>query len=240
MFIVGVDCPAPCHAGAFCGDLDTNHAADGFDVMLYPLAPAGPRDDEQGAQRTEAEYGVVFGTAAGRVWLSGADALRPPDAALERRWSDYQSDKQREFPRRLKVRRGELPAVLARSYDSLLWEATAQRCYSCGSCNLVCPTCYCFDVRDENAFPLERGERQRVWEGCMLPQFALVAGGHNFRNRAAQRLRHRMMRKGAWIEQRTGQPGCVGCGRCDRACTARISIVELLNQLAEETGHAHG
>jgi formate hydrogenlyase subunit 6/NADH:ubiquinone oxidoreductase subunit I len=69
----------------------------------------------------------------------------------------------------------------------------------------------------------------------MLHDFALVAGGHNFRGKAAQRLRHRIFRKGAWIEQRTGLTGCVGCARCVRSCTAHISIVEILNQLAEKS-----
>jgi formate hydrogenlyase subunit 6/NADH:ubiquinone oxidoreductase subunit I len=42
------------------------------------------------------------------------------------------------------------------------------------------------------------------------------------------------MRKGAWISARTAHKGCVGCGRCDRACTAKIHSVEIYNQLAEE------
>ena len=29
-----------------------------------------------------------------------------------------------------------------------LWDELALDCFSCGSCNIVCPTCYCFDVRD--------------------------------------------------------------------------------------------
>jgi formate hydrogenlyase subunit 6/NADH:ubiquinone oxidoreductase subunit I len=71
----------------------------------------------------------------------------------------------------------------------------------------------------------------------MLRDFSLVAGDHNFRARSAERLRHRIFRKGAWIADRTGRMGCVGCGRCDRACTAQISIVQILNQLSEEAHH---
>lgn len=239
--IIGLDCATPCGSDAFCGDMGTNHAESGFDVMLYPLG--GGEDAYQAGAEIPAqrEYGVVFGTDAGRVWLS-ADAdneLRRPTAADERRYAEYLERKANAFPRKLKARREEIPALLERSYDSLLWDGTAQRCYSCGSCNLVCPTCYCFDIHDENDLPPETGCREREWDGCMLRDFALVAGDHNFRTKTAQRLRHRIYRKGAWIEQRTGLAGCVGCARCDRACTAKISIVEMLNQLAEEAEHAH-
>ena len=47
--------------------------------------------------------------------------------------------------------------LLAKSYDSLLWQATAARCYSCGSCNLVCPTCYCFEMVEQNDLPPSSG-----------------------------------------------------------------------------------
>jgi hypothetical protein len=115
-----------------------------------------------------------------------------------------------------------------------LWEATARRCYSCASCNLSCPTCYCFDVEDELDMTLAAGARRRTWDGCQLKNFAVVAGNHNFRAKAASRLRHRIYRKALWIEQRSRAPGCVGCARCDRACTAKINSVEIYNQLAEE------
>jgi len=73
----------------------------------------------------------------------------------------------------------------------------------------------------------------RTWDGCQLKTFAVVAGAHNFRSKTASRLRHRIYRKGKWVKEREGIPGCVGCARCDRACTAKISSVEIYNQLAE-------
>ncbi len=229
LFLVGVDCAGPCREGVFCGDLGTNRIDVGFDVLLIPL--------RNGDAHAPVEYGIRFGSDAGRAWLRGSpegDRTRPPDAADERDHVSFEHRKRSRFQPALRSRREDIAGVLARSYDSLLWDATARRCYSCGSCNLVCPTCYCFDIRDENDLAPGRGARERVWDACMLREFALVAGDHNFRPKAAQRLRHRVYRKGAWIEQRTNAPGCVGCARCDRACTARIGIVEILNQLAEE------
>jgi formate hydrogenlyase subunit 6/NADH:ubiquinone oxidoreductase subunit I len=236
--IVGIDCARPCTPGVFCHDMKTNEAETGFDVMLYPLVRRGDASDPPDIGP---EYGIVFGTAAGRTWLEGGgeDVVRPATERDEEDYHAYRQRKEHAFPQVLHTRRAELPALLEKSYDSLVWEVTGQRCYSCGSCNLVCPTCYCFDVQDQAALPPDQIARERLWDSCMLRDFALVAGNHNFRGKVAERLRHRVMRKGAWIEKRTGRAGCVGCARCDRACTAKISIAEIFNQLAEEAAHAH-
>jgi formate hydrogenlyase subunit 6/NADH:ubiquinone oxidoreductase subunit I len=233
LFIAGIDCASECTDGVFCADMHTNHADSGFDLMLYPLS----RQPDQAEPQSGDRYGVVFGSEAGRAWLTSSKAGRAavvPTPRDQRDFENYQARKQRAFAHRLKTGAEGLPAMLEHSYDSLLWEATARRCYSCGSCNLVCPTCYCFDIHDENDLTLTSGRRVREWDGCQLRDFAVVAGGHNFRESAAARLRHRIFRKGAWISERTGLRGCVGCARCSRACTAKIGIVEIFNQLAEE------
>jgi hypothetical protein len=223
-FILGIDCPRPCTDGVFCGDMHGNEATTGFDLMCYPLAR---RDGD-------VVYGAVFGTDAGREFILYAQAGEPPTVQDERVFERYQADKQSAFPQQIPYGVDALPALLDRSYDSLLWQATARRCYSCGSCNLSCPTCYCFNVFDEQDMAGGTGRRRREWDGCQLRSFASVAGGHNFREAPASRLRHRIYRKAKWVKEREGIAGCVGCARCDRACTAKISSVEIYNQLAEE------
>jgi formate hydrogenlyase subunit 6/NADH:ubiquinone oxidoreductase subunit I len=203
--------------------MKSNEASEGFDVMLYPFGDAA-----------SPMYGVVFGTPAGREWMENCKECTEPTAADEQAFETQQSAKAAAFAPALKTPRDGLPALLDRSYDSLLWEATARRCYSCGSCNLSCPTCYCFNIYDELDMTLTAGQRKREWDGCQLPKFAEVAGPHNFRPKASSRLRHRIYRKAKWIREQTGLPGCVGCARCDRACTAKINSVEIYNQLAEE------
>lgn len=242
--IVGIDCPSECTAGVFCADMKANWADEGFDVMCYPLAINGQAPHEApgpsapaGRQEPTAKaltYGIVFGTQTGREWILYHRVGRPPTVNDERAFKQYQQRKEAAFTRKIPYDVDTLGDLLARSYDSLLWEATARRCYSCGSCNLSCPTCYCFNVYDELDLSLTRGTRKREWDGCQLATFAVVAGGHNFRKSAASRLRHRIYRKGKWVREREGVSGCVGCARCDRACTAKINSVEIYNQLAEE------
>ncbi|MHC5146679.1 MAG: 4Fe-4S dicluster domain-containing protein [Planctomycetota bacterium] len=130
-----------------------------------------------------------------------------------------------------------IPKLLEKAYDHPVWEDKARLCYSCGSCNQVCPTCYCFDVQDEVNWDLKTGTRCRAWDGCLLENFATVAGDHNFRQKRADRFRHRLYRKGKYVPGKIdGQIACVGCGRCVNACTAKIANpVEIYNTIIEHS-----
>jgi len=116
-----------------------------------------------------------------------------------------------------------------------VWEKRGKKCFSCGSCVLVCPTCYCFDVQDELDLSLEKGERVRVWDGCTIENFATAAGGHNFRKTPADRIRHRLYRKQKFLFERFNLPGCVGCGRCKKACVPDIAFpVDIIAEMKEK------
>lgn len=117
-----------------------------------------------------------------------------------------------------------------------LWNHLAADCFSCGSCNTVCPTCYCFNIEDKWHTDQVSGERVRYWDSCMTEDFAKISigGGNteNFRENHGQRMRHRMMRKLVYLNEKLGMQACVGCGRCASACTADIaSPVQIVNAL---------
>jgi formate hydrogenlyase subunit 6/NADH:ubiquinone oxidoreductase subunit I len=141
------------------------------------------------------------------------------------------SEKWPKFPYRLNFDVSELPSLLDMSMKSPLWEELGQRCLSCAACTNVCPTCFCFDVRDEVELDLKRGQRLRHWDSCQLDEFATVAGGHNFRVSRGLRQRHRFLRKGKYILDAHKYLGCVGCGRCARACLVDITPVGVFNEL---------
>ena len=185
--------------------------------------------------RIGSDYLVEARTEKGKV-LMAEIANAPIAGARDVEHRKELWEKNRKLLRRheLKVKPEALPALLEKSYDHPVWEEKAHRCFSCGSCNLVCPTCYCFNVRDTVSYNLKEGERERVWDGCMLTEFALVAGGHNFRKKKAERYRHRYYRKGKYLHDMHKQIACVGCGRCITACVTKIANpVEIYNRLAE-------
>lgn len=204
----------------FAACMGTATVQDGFDILLTKIGDG---------------YVVDVRTEKGETLLAklgeAPDAAKQMLARREQFWEDA-----RRFMNKylLKCAPTDLPTLLEDQYDHPIWEHNASLCYSCGSCNMVCPTCYCFDVQDEVDWTLESGNRVRKWDACMLRDFAQVAGGHNFRRRREERYRHRFYRKGQYLWQRMGQIACVGCGRCTNACTAKIANpVELYNTLVE-------
>lgn len=140
----------------------------------------------------------------------------------------------KEFKAKIKFHYNRLPQVFDHVYKSKVWDKIAERCLGCGTCNLLCPTCYCFDVRDEIELNGSQGARERNWDGCMLNAFAEVAGGENFRETLGSRTRHRLFRKFKYITANSGDLHCVGCGRCSRYCPADINIVDIINDLISD------
>lgn len=138
----------------------------------------------------------------------------------------------RRESKKLDVPVATLPLLLKGTFNHSEWTSVADRCVSCGSCTLVCPTCYCFDVDDSLALDLSGGERNRRWDSCQLHDFTTVAGEHTFREKRENRAKHRVYRKFKYLVEEGGWKSfCVGCGRCIRACPADIDIVDICNNI---------
>jgi sulfhydrogenase subunit beta (sulfur reductase) len=122
------------------------------------------------------------------------------------------------------------------SFQSPIWSDAADRCLSCRVCAYVCPTCRCFDVRDEK-LPShnhhEYSERVRCWDSCSGEVYRRIAGGHNPREAKADRLRNRVYCKLFYIKEQSGELACTGCGRCIESCPVNIDITEIMTQLME-------
>jgi Fe-S oxidoreductase len=65
----------------------------------------------------------------------------------------------------------------------------------------------------------------------MLPEFAEVAGGHDFRRGAPARQRHRVKRKLEYLPAEFGGSFCTGCGRCGTQCTVGIDIFDIASDV---------
>ncbi len=222
--IIGVDTlhPSP---RTFAPSMGTNVADSGFDLLLTDIG---------------GKYVATVGTARGAALLAkytkakeaGSEDIVRQKVVREQAWEDSLL----KYGMFLNVPKEKLPKMLEESYDNPFWESRSETCLSCGSCVMVCPTCFCFDVQDEVDLTLKSGQRVRSWDGCMLVDFAKVATGENFRHDRASRFRHRIYRKGKYVMERYGKMGCVGCGRCSIACLAEIaSPLEAFNAIAESS-----
>ena len=183
-------------------------------------------------------YGEGFillkGRDGGADLLKAAKDLVPVDEKELAAYLKQRQDASAKAPRKLLADGDEFPKVLPATQDSLVWQQEGDKCFSCGSCNTTCPTCYCFDIRDLPESDSPGGKRIRSWDSCMLYVFAKVATGENFRETANLGLKHRFNRKVWYLKEKYGRTACVGCGRCSRACKAEINIIKVLNKLKEE------
>jgi sulfhydrogenase subunit beta (sulfur reductase) len=214
--LVGIECLEPCDEHSFCKSMGTLTVSNGYDLHLTDLGEAYAVD-----------VGTEQGAALLKAYASTQEASEGDMQALNR----VLGAKWPRFPYKFEFDVGELSALMSQSYDSPLWDQLAEICLACGQCTLVCPTCFCFNVTDVVELNLLDGERVRQWDSCQLDEFASVAGGENFREHQAARLRHRFMRKGRYLLEKYGELGCTGCGRCARSCLVDISPVNVFNDL---------
>jgi ferredoxin len=207
---------------SFWSSLDSATNVKGFDLLLTDIGD---------------KYAVEIGTKKGDALLtkyaSAEDAspndVKARDAARAKLATLCRAE------RKIGVKRERLADAVKKTHESPIWEKEAEKCYSCGSCNLVCPTCYCFDVKDNLELDIKNGQRSRNWDGCLLDAFAKVGSGENFREERTDRFRHRIFRKFVYVPQKlSGELACIGCGRCSSACLPDITDpVKLVNELTK-------
>jgi NAD-dependent dihydropyrimidine dehydrogenase PreA subunit len=205
----------------FAGAMGNSHVESGWDILLTKIGD---------------EYLVQVATEKGKALAAGIASARDASPAdLKAREGVWKENLKSLRKSTLNAAPATWPKLLDSGYDHPVWKEKSELCFSCGSCITTCPTCYCFDVREETDWSLKAGTRVRVWDGCMLTGFATVAGNHNFRKDKAARFRHRYYRKGKFVPSKIGgQIACVGCGRCVSACVSKIANpVEVFNRLME-------
>ncbi|MCW4026848.1 MAG: 4Fe-4S dicluster domain-containing protein [Candidatus Bathyarchaeota archaeon] len=211
--LVGVDCHPD--ENCFCKSTGTSYVADGFDLFLHEISGG---------------YFVRVGSERGYQIIEGNKNLFK-DAGAKDAEEFKLNEKKRQAEFKLDLNVLGLQDMLDMSYDNPVWKETADECLGCGTCNLTCPTCRCYDVVDNVGLDLKTGERVRRWDSCMLRKHGLVAGGLNFRPTRVERLLNRFNCKGSLRE---GMLNCVGCGRCTVYCPADIDFVEIMKKVRGE------
>ena len=215
-FVIGLD-HEPCRGG-FCHSLGTDTVDRGFDLFLSDL---GDR------------YVVAIGSERGYTALQQV----PGHDVTDEDTRDYLALRRRiaaGFEPDLDVR--QLPRLLDLEFDSEVWQRWGAKCFSCGSCAAVCPTCYCYGVEEDVSLDFSGGAKVKRLYSCNLADFAEVTGGHNFRPRRETRLKYRYYHQHRGFVEKYDEPKCVGCGRCGRTCLAGITPQEVIRDLlaAEE------
>lgn len=198
----------------FCQSMGTSNVDDGFDLGLTQL------DDR---------YLVTVASSRGDD-IVGAhrDLFQPATRDDTQEYLERLRERERAFTLSMNV--NDLPYVLELKKNDPVWTELGKKCLCCGSCSMVCPTCTCFNVTDEICGD-GRCARIRTWDACLYKDYALVAGGHNFREDRADRVRNRYYHKQEAFVREFGMPSCVGCGRCIENCPTGINVVEVFKHV---------
>ncbi|MEA1994095.1 MAG: 4Fe-4S dicluster domain-containing protein [Euryarchaeota archaeon] len=203
---------------AFFGDMGTGSVDSGYDLMLTDLGD---------------KIAVEIGTEKGKELLKKHASVQNASSEEAAQVKAAVANAEEKAKRDLQVPPKEWHSLMEKAYESDFWAERAEKCLACGTCTLVCPTCFCYDVNDEVYLDLT-GERVRTWDGCLLRGFTEVGTGEIFREGLDERYRHRFNRKGRYLPDMLGFVACVGCGRCSSQCLPDIADpVDLMNSLAE-------
>ena len=216
--LISLACNHPCPLG-FCICTDSGpFLSDVYDVQLTDLGE---------------EYLVEVASDKGEAAVACARHLFRPA-------TEQETSQRRQIEAEAKKHFGEetchfgsaMRRISTGRVPDALWEKMSEECLECGGCNLICPTCYCFSVKDRGS----NGGwiRCRMWDSCQYAAFTLEASGHNPRAERKARMKRRFFHKvSAQYYQRDGRVGCVGCGRCITVCfgsTDMPAVVEAVRK----------
>jgi len=213
-FIIGMDhLPLP---DCFCKSMNHHTVSDGFHLFCSDIGD---------------KYYLSINSSKAYTYLKDFSIGEPTEEddcrLIERRKLIKQSF-------RTSVEVTGLPSFLDIEFDSPIWAKWGDKCLNCGTCAMVCPTCYCYNTEDRPDTDLKGSSRQKQLYSCNLVDFAEVAGGHNFRPKNGDRLKYRYYHHYRGFAENANQQICVGCNRCGRACLADINPKDVINDLRME------
>lgn len=221
--LISSDCPFP-KESCFCNLVgEKPYAEKGFDLNLeyvngerYILS-SGSKKGEEILNRFFSE----FDSPTKEDIIMQADSRARSQEILIKNNNDCMLDEKKYY------------SIVKESYDiNEIWQQESKNCVQCEGCNFICPSCYCFFIR-ENSVSEEEVRRDRVWDACHSTGYGRVAGGANPRRYKFQRFRNRYQCKFVYRQENFGFYGCTGCGRCVEVCPGKIDIRKVVKNLSE-------
>ncbi|MFC1899849.1 4Fe-4S dicluster domain-containing protein [Chloroflexota bacterium] len=210
--LVGMTCTEP-YDSCFCTSLDSSPSdTANVDLMLTDI------DDE---------FLVAAVTDKGKELLVMTETLADATAEDENKAVKAGEKFHKQVTRKLDTA-GIDNKLLAVFEDKDFWETQAAKCISCGVCTLLCPTCYCFDINDEQT--KNCGARFRSWDSCSFSAYTRMPA-ENPRKGKWLRVRNRVCHKYEYYPMNFNVLACTGCGRCIRACPVNWDIIQVLENL---------
>lgn len=215
LLMIAVNCGYPSGV-CFCASMGTGpQAKEGFDLALTEILSG------------EHRFVVTVGSDRGRALLESLDH-RPAEAPDRGAEDNVLRSSRENMGRTLNVE--NLRQAIADETESKQWEEIATRCLSCANCTMVCPTCFCGTVEDNNSLDGKQATRTRVWDSCFSLQYSYIHGG-SVRSSASARYRQWLTHKLSTWHDQFGESGCVGCGRCITWCPVGIDITREAERL---------
>ena len=201
--LIGYHCNKAPHKNCFCGSMDLE---DYYDIMFFPKARG---------------FLIHVQTEEGQRFLKPYRKLFTP--------RKYKlTEKDRKIPGTNKLRKKDIRAL----FNHPDWKKGVDKCLSCSACTILCPTCYCHEMRDvPELCNATCGKRERCWSSCQLKSFTRVAENFVFRDQREERFKHRIYHQLQYFRDKNGTNLCVGCGRCIFGCPTRIDFVKILNEM---------
>ena len=213
--VIGVLCNQPCSDG-FCRSVGAGEVTHGFDLFLTDL------DDR---------YFVAIDSDRGYAMLRNVETR---DVTEEDK-KDYSAARQRfKAQPQTDIQMQNLATLMDIEFESDVWRQWGSRCLSCGNCAMVCPTCYCYGIREDISMDFETSTKVKQLYACNFLDFAEVAGGHNFRPEQGTRLKYHYYHQHRGFLEGHEEPKCVGCNRCGQVCPVGIHPVGVIRDLQDE------
>lgn len=218
LLIVAVNCTRP-SGTCFCASMNTGPRAEsGFDLALTEIL-----------ENNLHYYIVETGSKKGEELLKELPVRETSTARMDKA-RNLLSEAAGKMGRSLDT--DNIKDVLTRNFENPRWDLVAERCLGCGNCTLVCPTCFCTNIKDTTDLDGKTAYRHQEWDSCFTLDHSYISGG-SLRTSTKARYRQWLTHKLAnWIDQ-FGMSGCVGCGRCITWCPVGIDITEEARAIRE-------